>query len=490
MTFNSLQYALFLPVVLVGYWLLPKGNPLAVRLGLDRPRWWLPRPRQLWLLAASYLFYGAFDWRFAFLLLFTTTVDYNVAKGLENLAGADRPRLRKRLLLLSIVVNLGVLGVFKYFNFFVEQGVTLFTRAGLEPATPALRLLLPYGISFYTFQSIGYTVDVYRRELPACRNAVDFATFVAFFPQLVAGPISRAKNLLPQIQADRDRPHASQVLSGLLLILFGLVKKVVLADPLAPVVNNAFGGQPNPGTATVALGVLAFAIQIYADFSGYTDMARGTSRLLNVELVHNFDQPYLSRNITEFWRRWHMSLSSWLRDYVYIPLGGSRGTTAALYRNLMLTMLLGGLWHGAGWNFVIWGGLHGLYLCVDRLRRAPRDLPGGVPHAREIPAILVTFALVCFAWIFFRAHSFAEALDVIRGFFHLDGTAPDRAQVALVGFAVVAAFGLDLAQRRVVHPLRFVLGRPLVAGALVGLGVLGVVLFSGGTSVPFIYFQF
>ncbi len=490
MTFNSLQYALFLPVVLVGYWLLPKGNPLAARIGLDRPRWWLPRPRQFWLLAASYVFYGAFDWRFAFLLLFTTTVDYNVANGLENLAEVDRPRLRKRLLLLSIVVNLGVLGVFKYFNFFVEQGVTLFTRAGLEPATPALRLLLPYGISFYTFQSIGYTVDVYRRELPACRNAVDFSTFVAFFPQLVAGPISRAKNLLPQIQADRDRPHARQVLSGLLLILFGLVKKVVLADPLAPVVNNAFGGHPNPGTATVALGVVAFAIQIYADFSGYTDMARGTSRLLNVELVHNFDQPYLSRNITEFWRRWHISLSSWLRDYVYIPLGGNRGTSAAVYRNLMLTMLLGGLWHGAGWNFVIWGGLHGLYLCVDHLRRAPRDLPGGLPRRREIPAILVTFALVCFAWIFFRAHTFAEALDVIRGLFRLDGAAPDGGQVALVGFSVIAAFGLDLAQRRVVHPLRFVLDRPLISGALVGLGVLGVILFSGGTSVPFIYFQF
>jgi D-alanyl-lipoteichoic acid acyltransferase DltB (MBOAT superfamily) len=300
-TFNSLQYALFLPVVLTVYWALPR------------------RPRQGWLLAASYLFYAAFDWRFAFLLLFTTIVDYSVGKGLDNRRDDADQRSRRRLLMVSIGVNLSVLGFFKYFNFFVEQGVALTTKIGFEPATPALRVLLPFGISFYTFQSIGYTVDVYRREIRACRDPLDFATFVAYFPQLVAGPISRAKNLLPQIEAHRDRPSGQQVLSGLLLILTGLFKKVVLADPLAPVVGNAFGGKPNPGPGMVAIGVLAFAVQIYADFSGYSDMARGTSRLLNIELVHNFDQPYLSRNITEFWRRWHISLSTWLRDYVYIP---------------------------------------------------------------------------------------------------------------------------------------------------------------------------
>jgi D-alanyl-lipoteichoic acid acyltransferase DltB (MBOAT superfamily) len=392
--------------------------------------------------------------------------------------------------MVSIGVNLSVLGFFKYFNFFVEQGVALTTKIGFEPATPALRVLLPFGISFYTFQSIGYTVDVYRREIRACRDPLDFATFVAYFPQLVAGPISRAKNLLPQIEAHRDRPSGQQVLTGLLLILTGLFKKVVLADPLAPVVGNAFGGKPNPGSGMVAIGVLAFAVQIYADFSGYSDMARGTSRLLNIELVHNFDQPYLSRNITEFWRRWHISLSTWLRDYVYIPLGGNRGSAPRVYRNLMLTMLLGGLWHGAGWNFVIWGGLHGSYLCVDRLRGARRDHATDVPTRRELPAVLLTFVLVCFAWIFFRAHTFGEAIEVIKGFGRLDGLAPDPGQVALVILAMVTALTIDLSQRKILHPMRVVAARPAMTGALVGLACLLVIVFSGGTSVPFIYFQF
>jgi len=472
LTFNSLQYLVFLPVVLVVYWMLPR------------------RARQPWLLAASYVFYAAFDWRFAFLLLFTTVVDYCVGKGIENRDRDTDQARRRRLLLISIGVNLTVLGFFKYFNFFVEQGVTLFTKAGLAPATPALRVLLPFGISFYTFQSIGYTVDVYRRKLPACRNPIDFATFVAYFPQLVAGPISRAKNLLPQIQAPRDRPSGQQVLSGLLLITVGLFKKVVLADPLAPVVNAAFGGTADAGTQLVAIGVVAFAIQIYADFSGYSDMARGSSRLLNIELVHNFDQPYLSRNITEFWRRWHISLSTWLRDYLYIPLGGNRGTATRVYRNLMLTMLLGGLWHGAGWNFVIWGGLHGAYLCIDRLRGARRDLPDGPPTRRDLPAIVVTLGLVCFAWIFFRARTFAEAVQVLQGFGNLDGVAPESGQLALVVLAVASAFTIDVVQRKVTQPMAFVWRRPALTGVLVGVAMLSVIIFSGGTSVPFIYFQF
>jgi alginate O-acetyltransferase complex protein AlgI len=472
LTFNSLQYLLFLPIVLAVYWAL-RG-----------------RVRQVWLLLASYIFYAAFDWRFGFLLLFTTIVDYNVGKGIENLGGDADQKRRRRLLLISITVNLTVLGFFKYFNFFVEQGVTLFAKAGFNTASPALRVLLPFGISFYTFQSIGYTVDVYRRKLPACRDAIDFATFVAYFPQLVAGPISRAKNLLPQIQAHRARPSGQQVLSGLLLIVTGLFKKVVLADPLAPVVNNAFGGTPNAGTQMVAVGVLAFAIQIYADFSGYSDMARGSSRLLNIELVHNFDQPYLSRNITEFWRRWHISLSTWLRDYLYIPLGGNRGTAARVYRNLMITMLLGGLWHGAGWNFVVWGGLHGAYLCVDRLRGARRDLSDGAPALADVPAIAATFVLVCFAWIFFRARTFADAVMVLHGFANLDGVAPEPGHVVLVLLAVVAAFTIDVVQRKVEHPLRVVWKRPALTGALVGMALVCVIIFSGGTSVPFIYFQF
>ena len=487
MTFNSLQYALFLPVVVIGFWLLP--GRAAIRRWTKRPSpRWVPDARQLWLLAASYVFYAAFDWRFAFLLLFTTVVDYAVGLRLDAMADASR-RARRLVLMVSLVVNLGVLGFFKYFDFFVEQGVELLTQVGLEPATPALRILLPYGISFYTFQSMGYAIDVYRREIRACRDPIDFATFVAFFPQLVAGPISRAKNLLPQIQADRARPGADQVMSGLLLILLGLFKKVVIADSLAPTVNQAFGS-PDPGPALAAVGVLAFAIQIYGDFAGYTDMARGTARLLGVELVHNFDQPYLSRNVTEFWRRWHISLSTWLRDYLYIPLGGNRGGAAMVYRNLMLTMLLGGLWHGAGWTFVIWGGLHGVYLCVDRARGVRRDLPGGIPPLRQVPAILVTFALVCFAWIFFRAPSFSEAVTLIGGFVRVGGEGIEWSAAVLVALMTVIALGIDLAQRRLTHPLALVTERPLRSGALVGGAIVAVVIFSGGAPVPFIYFQF
>ena len=476
MTFNSLQYALFLPIVLIGYWLVPR------------------RVRQPWLLGASYVFYAFFDVRWALLLAFTTVVDYNVAKGLENLAdrdqGARTPTRRKRLLLVSITVNLGVLGVFKYFDFFVAQVADGLSKVGLDATAPALRVLLPFGISFYTFQSIGYTVDVYRGQIRACRRPIDFATFVAYFPQLVAGPISRARNLLPQIEADRSRPSGRQILSGLLLFLLGLFKKVVIADPLAAIAAKTFGGDPHQGTTAVIVGVLAFALQIYADFSGYTDMARGTSRLLNIELVHNFDQPYLSRNITEFWRRWHISLSTWLRDYLYIALGGNRGSKARNYRNLMVTMVLGGLWHGAGWNFVIWGALHGLYLCVDRIRNAPRGLPDGVPRLRDLPAILVTFALVCVAWIFFRAHTFAEALDVLRGLLRFDGTLPSGADVAIVTAALVTALTIDLLQRAVLHPLRIALDHAVLTGALAGVALASIILFSGGTATPFIYFQF
>jgi D-alanyl-lipoteichoic acid acyltransferase DltB (MBOAT superfamily) len=486
-TFNSLQYALFLPVVVIGFWLLPGRASLRTWTRRPAPRW-VPDVRQLWLLAASYLFYAAFDWRFAFLLLFTTVVDYGVGIRLDRLPDEQR-RARRLTLLVSLAVNLGVLGFFKYFDFFVDQGVALLTQIGLEPATPALRILLPYGISFYTFQSMGYTIDVYRRDIRACRDAIDFATFVAFFPQLVAGPISRAKNLLPQIQADRQRPSADQVTSGLLLILLGLFKKVVIADSLAPTVNLAFGS-PDPGPGLSFVGVLAFSIQIYGDFAGYTDMARGTARLLGVELVHNFDQPYLSRNVTEFWRRWHISLSTWLRDYLYIPLGGNRGGGAMVYRNLMLTMLLGGLWHGAGWTFVIWGGLHGLYLCVDRARGVRRDQPGGIPAWREVPAILATFALVAFAWIFFRSLSLSEAVNVIGGFVRFGGEGIGWSPVVLVAAMAALTLGIDLVQRRLTDPVGLLTARPVRSGALVGAAVVAVIVFSGGAPVPFIYFQF
>jgi alginate O-acetyltransferase complex protein AlgI len=481
MTFNSLPYALFLPIVVVGHWMLPAGGPLRGRPGI---RW-----RQCWLLAASYVFYGAFDPRFALLLAFTTVVDYQVARRLDD--GRERSEGgRRRLLATSVGVNLAVLGFFKYAGFFVDQGGALLEHLGMARATFGLHILLPYGISFYTFQSIGYTVDVYRRSLPACRRPVDFATFVAFFPQLVAGPISRAPRLLPQIEADRRRPGAGRVASGLGLILLGLVRKVVLADPLAPVVARAFGGVPDPSRATVVVGVLAFAVQIYGDFAGYSDMARGSARLLGIELVHNFDQPYLSASITEFWGRWHISLSTWLRDYLYVPLGGNRGGRRRTYRNLMLTMVLGGLWHGAAWTFVAWGALHGLYLCVERALGVAGRRSAPWPAWWQAPRVVLTFVLVSLAWVPFRAADGGQALGVLQGLGRPAGASLPGGQVALVVLLAAATLALDLAQRCVPQPAALVRRHPTLAGSLAGTAVVAVIVFSGGAPVPFIYFQF
>jgi len=470
LAFNSLQYAAFLPVAVLVHWLL-------------RSR----KQRQLWLLAASYVFYAWFDWRFQLLLIFTTCVDYAVGRELDS----DRSdRARRRLLAVSLLVNLAVLGFFKYAGFFVDQGMDLMRRFGFESASPSLRILLPYGISFYTFQSMGYAIDVYRRKIEPSRSPIDFATFVAFFPQLIAGPISRASALLPQVEADRVRPSGRRVGSALLLILTGLVKKVAIADPISQVADTAFA-DPRPGTFLAIAGMVAFAVQIYADFSGYTDIARGSARLFNIDLTHNFSQPYLSRSITEFWRRWHISLSNWLRDYLYVPLGGNRGTAANTYRNLMLTMLLGGLWHGAAWTFIVWGGLHGVYLVFERLtglgQRAPVE---SNVNRTQAPRILMTFVLVCIAWVFFRAQSFDQAIRVVLGVFDPGGTSISPGLQMMVVVWSIAVVVIDLVSRRLVKPYDAALRRPLVSGVLIGLGVVVVVLFSGRPPVQFIYFQF
>ncbi len=469
--FNSLQYALFLPLAVCVFWLL-------------RPR----AARQAWLLAVSYVFYAWFDWRFLLLLLFTTGVDYAVGRALEP----DRPgRTRKAILTVSLAVNLVVLGFFKYAGFFVTQGAELLGRFGLSTSAPTLQILLPYGISFYTFQSMAYTIDVYRRRVPPSRRLLDFATFVAFFPQLIAGPISRPIRLLPQIEADRPRPSSRRVGSALLLIVSGLAKKVVIADPVAKVADAAFA-DARPGTLLSLAGILAFSVQIYADFSGYTDIARGSARLFSVDLVHNFTQPYLSRSVSEFWRRWHISLSTWLRDYLYIPLGGNRTGRARTYRNLMITMLLGGLWHGAAWTFVMWGGLHGAYLVVERLwrRGRPERAADDTVGLAQLPQMVGTFVLVAVAWVFFRARSFAEAVTVLRGVFDPGGSPLPGGFGAQVVIWAAAVVGIDLLGRRSASPFQLALRRPLLAGAAAGAALAGIVLFSGQPTVTFIYFQF
>ena len=469
MVFNSVIFAFFLVIVFTLYWVAPA-------------RW-----RNPILLVASYIFYGYWDWRFLSLLAISTIADYTI--GIQ-MGRRENQSTRTRLLLLSVAINLGILAFFKYFNFFVDSFATLLGEIGLEPSTPLLQIVLPVGISFYTFQTLSYSFDVYRRRIKPTRNFINFGTYVAYFPQLVAGPIERAQRLLPQIESlNRPHPVGARLTDALTLILEGLFKKVVLADGVAGVANEVFAA---PGTYSWVgniIGIVAFAIQIYGDFSGYTDIARGVSQLFGIDLVVNFRQPYLSRNITEFWRRWHISLSDWLRDYLYIPLGGNRGTNLQTYRNLMITMLLGGLWHGASWTFVVWGGLHGVYLIVDKAVRGGRVSDKPV-RWHDVPWILFTFGLVCFAWVFFRSDTFSAALDMLGAIFTFQSGLTPLADIVTVGVLGTVTLAIDLIARRDIEPAEMVRRSPALAGATVAAAVTAIVVFSGGTPEPFIYFQF
>ncbi len=468
MVFNSYQYAVFLPIVLGLYWVI-KGH----------------RRQNLLLLGASYIFYGAWDIRFLALMWLTTLVDFAVGRRLERL---DDDRARRRTLVISLVVNLGVLATFKYFGFFADSLVALADGVGLHLSEPTLTVLLPIGISFYTFHGISYTVDVYRREIRAEHHLPTFAVFVAYFPQLVAGPIGRAQVQLPQFSRDRAAPDADRVRSALSLILLGLVKKVVIADGLAPLVTQVFSASSTAPAPTLVLGAYGFALQIYGDFSGYSDIARGSSRLFGIELLENFRQPYLSSDVAEFWRRWHISLSTWLRDYLYIPLGGNRRGARRTSVNLMITMALGGLWHGASWTFVAWGVLHGAFLVVHHARPARAGVR--LSRGRRLLSVLVTFHLVVAAWVFFRAEDLADALRYLGGIATLRGGPIYWSLAAQLAISASLALAVDLLQRRSgredfasrwVVPAR---------GALAGAAAFAIVVFSGGPGAPFIYFQF
>jgi len=470
MTFNSLEYAALLAAVFVVYWRLPRRS----QNGL--------------LLVASYVFYGWWDWRFLGLIWVSTAVDYLVGR---RLGGEAHERTRRALLATSVVVNLGILGFFKYFGFFVDSAAGLLDQLGLDPARPGLDVVLPVGISFYTFQTMSYTIDVYRRDLAPTRDLLSFAVYVAFFPQLVAGPIERAGRLLPQFENDRPRPDTSRLASGLVLIFLGLVKKVAIADALAPVVEDVFGRHATAGWMELSVGVVAFSIQIYGDFSGYSSIARGSARLLGIDLMRNFEQPYLSRNITLFLLTWHISLSNWLRDYLYVPLGGNRGTGAATIRNLFVTMLLGGLWHGAAWTFVVWGGLHGAYLAAHRfVRSRSPGSPTGMIRLRDMPAVAGTFMLVTLTWIPFRSASLSGALDYAAGLASLRAGPVPVDALSLLLPALLVVLVLDVAQRQSgSHAVATTWPYP-VRGLAYGLGAVAILVFSGQPSVPFIYFQF
>ena len=406
MVFNSLEFFIFLPVVFVLYWFVFNKHL---------------KTQNLFLLAASYLFYGLWDWRFLSLILLSTIVDYFVA---INIDANSEKKIRKRWLWVSVIFNVGLLGFFKYYNFFVDSWVDMVSLFGYQmKSTWTLGVILPVGISFYTFQTMSYSFDVYYKKLKPTTDFLSFAAFVSFFPQLVAGPIERASNLLTQILNKRTFNY-NQAVSGLKLILWGLFKKVVIADSLGPIVDDIFSNYSTYPASTLILGVTLFSFQVYGDFSGYSDIAIGAAKLFGVELMSNFKFPQFSRNVAEYWQRWHVSLSTWFRHYIYIPLGGSRGSKLKSIRNICIVFLISGFWHGANWTFIFWGGFHALaFIPVFLMGRNAiyKDSVIGentfFPTLTEIGQVLLTFGIVTFSRIFFRSESITDAFGYIKRIF-------------------------------------------------------------------------
>ena len=474
MFFDTPVYVFFLTLVVLVYW---------------RLAW---RQQNIMLLAASYVFYGWWDPRFLVLIAASTIVDFFCARAI---AASDEVGRRRALLTVSLLINFGFLGVFKYFNFFVDSFAATLQALGFQHTpTLVLRILLPPGISFYTFQEVAYIVDVYQGKLKPSRSLVDYALFISLFPHLIAGPIQRPSHLLPQVQAPR-RFDPERFFDGLLLILCGLFRKTVIADNCALLADAAFSGRlGTPNLAAVAIGTYAFAWQIYGDFSGYSDIARGSAQLLGFHFMVNFRQPYLATSIQDFWRRWHISLSTWLRDYLYIPLGGSRDGEVRTYRNLMTTMLLGGLWHGANWTFVVWGGIHGLALSVERYVRTVFALderpapPFWSPRAWV--ARIVLFHLVCVAWVFFRAPGLGEAVAFLRGLGTLTWTAEYGIALRFLALFTLPLFVIDLFNES--RGEEYLLERSFVPRRFaVGMAMMIVVtLLAANQLNAFIYFQF
>jgi alginate O-acetyltransferase complex protein AlgI len=468
-SFASPIYIVFLIGVCLAYW----------RIGF--------RPQNLLLLLASYFFYGWWDWRFLALIIGSTTLDFLLARAIDT---AQSQQARKRFMLTSVVVNLAVLGVFKYFNFFVGTFLHVANAFGLGGLPHIVwSLVLPPAISFYTFQEIAYIVDVYERRLPRATNFVDYALFVSLFPHLIAGPIQKPSHLLPQVQAPRSW-NPTKAFDGMLLVLEGLVRKSVIADNCALVANAAFNGHFGaPNLLVTLLGVYAFAWQIYGDFSGYSSIARGSAQLLGFHFTVNFRQPYLATSLQDFWRRWHISLSTFLRDYLYIRLlGGNRRGAHRTYINLLATMLLGGLWHGANWTFVAWGGVHGAALAVERMFRET-GLFSRARTGRWIGRVIV-FQFVCLTWIFFRAPTFSSAATMLAGmrvfhWEHVYGIAASFLAICVVPLLLVdmelERANAEYLFERHSHSLR------------VGVGlvfVMVITLFAANSQSAFIYFQF
>lgn len=477
MLFSELLFWEFFAAVLGLYFVLPH------------------RAQNRMLLLASYVFYGAWDWRFLSLIVFSTAVDYLVALQMSRSTQAAR---RKALLMVSLVVNLGLLGVFKYLGFFVDSFVEMADGLGWTVSAPVLHIVLPVGISFYTFQTLSYTIDVYRREMTPTTNFLNFALYVAFFPQLVAGPIERARHLLPEIEAPRQ-VTLHKLGRGAVLCLVGLIKKIAIADAIAPSVNAVYANPAATG-AEILIATWLFALQIYCDFSGYTDVARGVARMLGFDLTRNFMQPYFATDIQQFWRRWHISLSTWLRDYLYIALGGNRRGRRRTQINLILTMVLGGLWHGAAWNFLLWGGYHGALLAVHRAIAGRRHDSDGAPSptlsarlGRAVKALLF-FQVICYGWLLFRARSFDQIVDYTRSLAGIrlsefaNLAMPGVPIPAITAIAFVACWDGAMDLRR---DGRFYEKWPLPVQGMLFSCMIYILAFGATTSPSaFIYFQF
>lgn len=483
MLFNSIDFALFLPVVFVLYWFTSKNSR---------------RIQNYIILISSYVFYGWWDWRFLILVLCSTLVDYFVG---IRLSKEHKPGNRKFLLWISLMVNLGLLGIFKYYNFFISNFTEAFSILGYSLQSTTLNIILPVGISFYTFQTLSYTLDIYHRKIQPTHDFISFAAFVSFFPQLVAGPIERASKLLPQFRHNRSFNYHSAT-DGLRQMVWGLFKKVVIADNCGAFADMIFNNSNEYSGIALVLGAVMFAFQIYGDFSGYSDIAIGTSRLFGFDLSRNFAYPYFSRDIAEFWRRWHISLSTWFRDYVYIPLGGSKAGIWKNIRNIFIIFIVSGFWHGANWTFIIWGLLNAIYFLPIFLFKTHRNHLNVVaensvlPSANETFRIFITFSLTTIAWIFFRAENLGHALSFVAGIFnpqHGFFTGIPKAGILLVTFSLVIFMIAiewlgrhhEYALEKLIAPSPKILRWSYYSALIFIIG-----MFMQTNETPFIYFQF
>ena len=482
MFFNSLNFAVFLPVVFILYWFVTNKNL---------------KFQNILLLVSSYFFYACWDWRFLFLLVFSTLLDYYTG---IKMSDAKNQNSKKFWFWLSISVNLGFLGVFKYYNFFATSFADAIANFGIQVNTWTLKVILPVGISFYTFHGLSYVIDIYKDRIKAEKNFIDYSVFVSFFPLLVAGPIERATHLLPQIHKKRTFKYDNAV-DGLKQILWGLFKKVVIADNCAKVANVIFDNYTDFTGSSLVLGAVFFAFQIYGDFSGYSDIALGTARLFGIDLLRNFAFPYFSRDIAEFWRRWHISLSTWFRDYLYIPLGGSKGGVWMKIRNTFIIFLVSGFWHGANWTFIVWGFLNALYIMpsiIFNTNRTNLDIVAQgklLPSFREFLSVILTFLLTVFAWIFFRSNTIDQALHYISRVFSApffdfsvfkSGAVSAPILIFIFLFIIIEWMGRE--QQYAIAKLFS--GKPKIYRWAFYYLILVIIFIFAGSNQQFIYFQF